>query len=271
MRNNWNSTIRKRCSRRGSKSCLTRRRIRICPGRCGRKCCATSRAISCSTISAPAKTIRRPACVPTAPTSSTSCAPISPTRWDCRSAIRTVRAAWAAEPPKCYQWFDIEHPEVTRPPPPPEQQDVLASASPAAATPPPPPPTLLGGLFNRSQSAAAVDAPADGSARDPSGAAEAEAPDHVRRIFAGCRRRRAYRRGTRGGERRQHRFLYRPADAAVVAPRHGLCRPLRPRADAGASGAGVERHAGRLPGRRCRARRIDHAQAVLARQFPVRA
>ena len=24
-------------------------------------------------------------------------------------------------PPKCYQWFDIEHPEVTRPPPPPEQ------------------------------------------------------------------------------------------------------------------------------------------------------
>jgi hypothetical protein len=62
-------------------------------------------------------------------------------------------------PPKCYQWFDVEHPEVTRPPPPPEQQDVLASASPAVATPPPPPPTLLGGLFNRSQSAAAVDAP----------------------------------------------------------------------------------------------------------------
>jgi hypothetical protein len=63
-------------------------------------------------------------------------------------------------PPKCYQWFDVEHPEVTRPPPPPEQQDVMASASPANATPPaPPPPTLLGGLFNRPQSAAA-DAPA---------------------------------------------------------------------------------------------------------------
>jgi hypothetical protein len=64
-------------------------------------------------------------------------------------------------PPKCYQWFDIEHPEVTRPPPPPEQQDILASATPGVATPPPPPPppSLLGGLFNRSQSASAVDAP----------------------------------------------------------------------------------------------------------------
>ena len=27
----------------------------------------------------------------------------------------------AGKPPKCYQWFDIEHPEVTRPAPPPEQ------------------------------------------------------------------------------------------------------------------------------------------------------
>jgi hypothetical protein len=61
-------------------------------------------------------------------------------------------------PPKCYQWFDIEHPEVTRPPPPPEQQDILVSGTPAVAAPAPPPPTLLGGLFNRSQSAAA-DAP----------------------------------------------------------------------------------------------------------------
>ncbi len=29
---------------------------------------------------------------------------------------------FAGKPPKCYQWFDIEHPEVTRPPPPPEQE-----------------------------------------------------------------------------------------------------------------------------------------------------
>lgn len=37
------------------------------------------------------------------------------------------------KPPKCYQWFDIEHPEVTRPPPPPEPDS--ASAAPAAPTP----------------------------------------------------------------------------------------------------------------------------------------
>jgi len=60
----------------------------------------------------------------------------------------------AGKPPKCYQWFDIEHPEVTRPPPPPEQE--IASATPAAATPPAPTPTLLN-LFSRSQPA---DAPA---------------------------------------------------------------------------------------------------------------
>jgi hypothetical protein len=55
---------------------------------------------------------------------------------------------FAGKPPKCYQWFDIEHPEITRPPPPPEQE--VASA---AATPPAPPaqtPGLLG-LFTRSE------------------------------------------------------------------------------------------------------------------------
>ncbi len=53
---------------------------------------------------------------------------------------------FAGHPPKCYQWFDIEHPELTRPPPPPELE--VAAATPAAP-PPPPAPTLLG-LFNRS-------------------------------------------------------------------------------------------------------------------------
>jgi hypothetical protein len=51
------------------------------------------------------------------------------------------------KPPKCYQWFDIEHPELTRPPPPPEQE-AAATATPAAATPPPPTPGLLS-LFGR--------------------------------------------------------------------------------------------------------------------------
>ena len=55
---------------------------------------------------------------------------------------------FGGKPPKCYQWFDIEHPEVTRPAPPPEQE--VASATPAAATPPAPKPGLLG-LFSRSQ------------------------------------------------------------------------------------------------------------------------
>ena len=51
-------------------------------------------------------------------------------------------------PPKCYQWFDIEHPEVTRPAPPPEQaaEAVTASAAPEPE-PPPPPPNALQRLF----------------------------------------------------------------------------------------------------------------------------
>jgi hypothetical protein len=54
---------------------------------------------------------------------------------------------FGGKPPKCYQWFDVEHPEVTRPPPPPEQE--VAQAAPAPA-PPEQTPTLLG-LFGRSQ------------------------------------------------------------------------------------------------------------------------
>jgi len=51
--------------------------------------------------------------------------------------------------PKCYQWFDMEHPDMTRPPPPPEQE--VASATVAAATPPAQSPRVLG-LFGRQQS-----------------------------------------------------------------------------------------------------------------------
>jgi hypothetical protein len=52
--------------------------------------------------------------------------------------------------PKCYQWFDMEHPEVTRPPPPPEQE--VASATIAEATPPGQTPAILR-LFAQPQSA----------------------------------------------------------------------------------------------------------------------
>jgi hypothetical protein len=68
---------------------------------------------------------------------------------------------FGGRPPKCYQWFDIEHPEVTRPPPPPEQE--VASAAPAPETPPPTP--SLMGLLTGSR------APAD-----PAAAAPANAP-----------------------------------------------------------------------------------------------
>ncbi len=65
------------------------------------------------------------------------------------------------KPPKCYQWFDIEHPEVTRPPPPPEPE-IASSASSAPATPAAAPPTL-GGLFTRAQ-------PTEASAPPPAAA-----------------------------------------------------------------------------------------------------
>jgi hypothetical protein len=55
--------------------------------------------------------------------------------------------------PKCYQWFDMEHPEQTRPPPPPEQE--VAAATLAVATPPAQPPSILN-LFGRTQSADAA-------------------------------------------------------------------------------------------------------------------
>jgi hypothetical protein len=54
----------------------------------------------------------------------------------------------AGRAPKCAQWFDIEHPELTRPPPPPEQDVAAATPAPAAS----PAPSVLG-LFNRSQPA----------------------------------------------------------------------------------------------------------------------
>jgi len=54
---------------------------------------------------------------------------------------------FAGRPPKCYQWFDVDHPEITRPAPPPEQD---AAANAASALPPAPPPRVLG-LFARSQ------------------------------------------------------------------------------------------------------------------------
>jgi hypothetical protein len=55
---------------------------------------------------------------------------------------------FGGKPPKCYQWFDVEHPEVTRPPPPPDQD-----AAPVAAAPPPPPQPSLLSFLGRSETA----------------------------------------------------------------------------------------------------------------------
>ena len=162
---------------------------------------------------------------------------------------------FAGKPPQCYQWFDVEHPEVTRPPPPPEKD-----VAPAADTPPAENSAAAGFVWPLAAGRAT-----NNSARE-SISAEAEASDEFWRIFARHRRRRPYRGGTR--RRRQRRFLHRAADATGAAPGDGIRRPVRPRADAGASRAGSERHSGRLPGRRRRARRIDHAEAFLARQLP---
>ena len=65
-------------------------------------------------------------------------------------------------PPKCYQWFDIEHPEVTRPAPPPEQTPVENVAS-SAPTPPNNPSGLFRQIF--APPAAAPPPPAPAQAR----------------------------------------------------------------------------------------------------------
>jgi hypothetical protein len=54
---------------------------------------------------------------------------------------------FGGRPPKCYQWFDVEHPEVTRPAPPPEQE--VAAAADAPPAPPPPQTPGLMRLFGR--------------------------------------------------------------------------------------------------------------------------
>jgi len=59
-------------------------------------------------------------------------------------------------PPKCYQWFDIQHPEITRPAPPPEQ----AAAAPAPEPEPAPAPASpLMRLFSPAQPQAEQAAP----------------------------------------------------------------------------------------------------------------
>jgi hypothetical protein len=57
---------------------------------------------------------------------------------------------FGGRPPKCYQWFDVEHPEVTRPAPPPEQEVAAAADAPPPPPPPPQTPSLMR-LFGRGE------------------------------------------------------------------------------------------------------------------------
>ena len=57
---------------------------------------------------------------------------------------------FGGKPPKCTQWFDVEHPEVTRPPLPPGQ-DVTTPAAEAPAAPPPPQTPSFLRLFGQSE------------------------------------------------------------------------------------------------------------------------
>ncbi len=87
-------------------------------------------------------------------------------RPDCADFIYFLRAYFAfkmglpfgysncsrGKPPRCGQWFDVEHPEVTRPPPPPDPAVVVSAAAPPA---PPPQQTLsLMRFFGQSEPSA---------------------------------------------------------------------------------------------------------------------
>jgi hypothetical protein len=71
----------------------------------------------------------------------------------------------AGSPPKCYQWFDIMHPAVTRPAPPPEQ--VAAATPPTPAVDDAPPHNVFQKMFGQQQSAAPPPPPAPAAAPAP--------------------------------------------------------------------------------------------------------
>jgi hypothetical protein len=73
---------------------------------------------------------------------------------------------FGGKPPKCYQWFDVEHPEVTRPPPPPEQDAGAAATDAPPAAPPPQTPGLLR-LFGQSEPPAETPAAPPAKAAPP--------------------------------------------------------------------------------------------------------
>ena len=155
------------------------------------------------------------------------------------------------KPPHCPQWFSIQN----------------AETPPAAAT-------ALTAPSNRAERILRTGR-ACGTDR-ARGAARAEA---LRRLglaaafgefLADRRRQRPFRFRADGGERQQHRLLSRVAQAGDAAPGDRVRRSVRAHSDDRAARAAVGRRGGRHSRGRWAARRDGRAQAVLARQFPVR-
>ena len=132
---------------------------------------------------------------------------------------------FGGKPPKCYQWFDIEHPEVTRPPPPPEAGHRSGGHSRRAAVATAEPARPVWPLRRRRGSP-----PAGCEATSAKPKRPTKFGEYLRDVGDVVQT-----GAVRGRQRRQHRFLHRAADPAGAAPGHGVRRSLRPRADAGAS------------------------------------
>ena len=149
------------------------------------------------------------------------------------------------EAPKCPEWWNIQNPEPPRLSP--AEQQKIASV----------------GLFGMLRQPVPAIVPA-------ASAEAAGACAGVRPLFAGPRRRRPFRVGADGGERRPHRLLSRAADRRRAAPRDRVRGPVWACVDDCAARAAVGRRGGRHLRRRRPARRHGRAKALLARQFPVR-
>ena len=240
---------RRTCTRHGSRSSSTRRSRRRCRGRRCMRCCAIDRAISCSTILVCARTRRGSSFAPTAPTFPTSCARISPSRWGCRSATRSARAAAAARrrsAPSGGTSRKRSRPR-SRPSNKPQSRPAggglfgLFGEPPAAPAPklPPRPQGLVPGFgyYLRTTIANAVH----------SGNGRTAADDDNTDYYPVPLKQETLRPGTIYADPYGHVLV-------LVEAR-------------GADG----RRGGRLPRRRRAARRDGRAQALLARQFPVRA
>ena len=183
---------RKTCIPPGSKSCSTRHSTPRLPGLPCMRCCATARATSCSIIWASARTAWGWSSGPTAPTCPTSCAPISRSRWDCRSATRSARAAAAASLPDAARGLAFKIPRPPRP---------AAPSSPRCSR------------LHQSAAGHASRAAAAATSGERARAEAAWARRGVRPLSANRRRRGPFRVRAHGSGRRKQRSLSRAAEA----------------------------------------------------------